>query len=354
MGPLETIQSGLNNWLRDVQTYLAGKGVVSFAVIAASVLSSISFMPWIVPFTVAAGGVGLNMFRRLTDQWHYQDDMAIKYKDEIGAQLGIDPSTVTREHVKTLAYGNEQEGIEGNPILAQALDRQRSKSWLVFGTALLAAGVTFLLLSTGAGIIAGGMLSAMPILEGVPFIPTIVGMMGGAVVAGLSSLFIQDGLELLIGAKSGISAPSAHDRINAIEARHARGKTVTPEQVFQVKLCISPELEERVVAMTGKPFHSLKANVQERVLAQMDLKGEMSLIAREINKGNIDATELAFILTGQQPIHKAEVEKESTEELAQVAERKPSFTERLGLKAHDAAVERVDESRVVPIESGRI
>lgn len=355
MGPLETIQDGLNKWLHEVQVHLKGKGITSGAVIIAGVLSPV--MPFIVPFTIALCGVGAHMFYRLREQWSYQDAMADRYRDVIADRLGIAPSEVTREHAKIAAYGNEQEGIDGNPILAQALDRQRNKSWLVFGTALVAAAVTFMLLSSGAGLIAGGMLEALPILQNVPIIPNVIGMFGGAVVAGLSSLLVQDGLEMLIGNAKGINAPSAHDRILAIEARQARNKSVTPEQIFQVKLIVAPELEARVEAMTGKKFGALKADMQERVLARIDPKGEMLMIAEEINKKHIDAKDLTFILTGQQTVRPADVEKGYAEDTGRPRARsKPSFTERLGFKHHDEAAshaERIDESRVIPIEAGR-
>jgi hypothetical protein len=359
MNPLETIQSGLNSWVHETKVHLAGKGITTGAVMIASVLSPV--LPWIVPFMIALGGVATHMYFRLREQWKYQDEMALKYKDEIASQLGIDPEAVTREHVKLAAYGNEQQGIEDNPILAQALNHQHQKSWLVFGTALLAAVVTVGLLTFSGGIITdaiGSGLVSMFGLNAVPpalgFVSSVVGNLGGFVIAAGSSLFVQNGLELLIGNAKGINAPSAHDRILAIEARHARGKSVTPEQVFQVKLAASPELEERVVAMTGKHFHALKADIQERVLARIDTKKEMHTVAEEINKGNIDATELAFILTSQQPLHKTKVEKECDDSPVPVAEHKKTFAERLGLKPkEDGHAQRIDESRVVPIESAR-
>jgi hypothetical protein len=357
MGPLETIQSGINRWMHETQLHLMGKGITASAAIVAGFIAGTTSM-WVVPFMIALGGVGANMFFRLRDQWNYQDEMANKYRGEIADRLGIAPEAVTREHVKLAAYGNEEQGIDGNPILAQALERQRQKSWLVFGTAMLAGLVTFTLLTWSGVGLAGVVGEAVASFAGgvVPLwmvpITNVIGMMGGTIIAAASSLFVQDGLEFLIGNAKGINAPSAHDRILAIENRHARGKSITPEQILQVKLAAYPELEERVLAMTGKHFHTLNADMQTRVLARLDPKGEMKLVANELNKGNIDARELPFILTGQQPIHRSTVDKES-EQSSHQAERKQSFAERLGFKPHHEHTERIDESRVVPIESAR-
>jgi hypothetical protein len=361
MGPLETIQAGFNNWLHEAQVHLTGKGITSGAALVAGVIAGTTTL-WLVPLVIAIGGVGANMFFRLRDQWKYQDEMADKYRGEVADRLGIAPEAVTREHVKLAAYGNEEQGIDGNPILAQALERQRQKSWLVLGTALLAAVVTFTLLTWSGGGIAAAIGSGMVDLLGLSALPPalgfvagIVGMMGGAVIAGLSSIFIQDGLEFGIGHFKGINAPSAHDRILALEARQDRGKSVTPEQIFQIKIATSPQLDERVMAMTGgKHFHALKADMQERVLARIDAKGEMLMLAEEINKKAIDAKELAFILTGQQTVQPTPDREAPCEDKAPA--RSQSFMDKLGLtdkgntKSH---VERINESNVVPIEQGR-
>lgn len=325
----------------------------------ASLLAGAGAAIWVAGI-IALGGVGMHLAKRFNEQWRYQDEMALKYKEEISAKLGIDPNSVTRQHVKLVAYGDPKQGIEPNPVLAQALDRQRSKSWLVFGTAIAASIITFAILTFSNGAITaavGDGLSSMfsdkllpPALD---FVSAIVGGLGSSIITAASSLFIQDGLEFAIGKARGISMPSAHDRILAIESRVLRGKAVTPQQIFEVKLAYSPHLQERIVGMTGKPFHALKAEQKERVMNQIDRRGEMQAVADEINKRTIDATELPFILTGQQ----AFVRTAPRAEEVQVSEqpRKKTFLEQLGFgdKKEQSHAERADESRVVPIEAGR-
>ncbi|MFZ4125524.1 MAG: hypothetical protein ACOYJ2_05575 [Rickettsiales bacterium] len=347
MDPSRTIGAGLNNFVRKVQIHLTGKGIITGAVMLAGLMPT--FVPVLIPAIIALGGIGMHMFKRLDEQWRYQDEMALKYKEEIGAKLGIDPDAVTRDHVKLAAYGDPKQGIDPNPVLAQALDRQRSKSWLVFGTAIAAAVVTFALLSAGAGVIAGTAIGGITFMG----LGTILSNAGASIVAAACSLFIQDGLEFAVGKARGISTPSAHDHILMIESRMMRGKAVTPQQVFEVKLAYSPQLQERVVGMTGKPFHALKADQQEQVMNRIDRRGEMQAVADEINKGTIDATALPFILTGQQAFVRTATREEETS--THEAPRRKTFLEQLGFgdKKEQSHAERVDDSRVVPIEAGR-
>lgn len=317
---------------RDLRAYLFGKGIVSTAVIAASFFSGGT----LVPFAIALGGVAFNMFRRRREQNHYLDTMVVKYRDEIGDLFGINPENVTRAQVTRVAYGDPERGISGNPILAQAIDRQRAKSWLNFGTSLMAAGATLLILSIGGAAFAGTMLAQMsPLLQ----------HLGTSAVALMSGLFIHKGLEFFVGQHSGIGAASAHDLVLQLEHRHSRGRAVTPEQVMAVKLAAFPALAEEVRVSTGRDFLRLRASDQQRWMARLDPERQMMLIADELNKGTIDATQIPFILTGQIAIHRTPPRPVSAPANG-VAPQK-SFVEKLGL------VQRVDKNHVARVEESR-
>jgi hypothetical protein len=317
---------------RELRVYLFGKGIVSTAVVAASFFSGGT----LVPFAIALGGVGLHMFMRLREQNQHLDTMAVKYREEIAQQFGIDPANVTRTEVKLAAFGDVERGIPGNPILAQAIDRQRGKNWLTLGTALVAAGATLLILSFGGAALAGTMLAKMhPLMQ----------HLGTSAVALVSGLFIQNGLEFFVGQRSGLGRASAHDLVLQLEHRHQRGRAVTPEQVMAVKLAAFPALAEEVRRQTGRDFLRLRAPEQQRVMAQLDPQNQMALIADELNKGTMDATQIPFILTGQIVIHRTPPRPVSAPANGQGQQK--SFAEKFGL------VERVDKTHVARVEESR-
>jgi hypothetical protein len=332
MSRWQNMRAQLAEFGRDLRAYLFGKGIVSTAIVAASFFSGGSLLP----FVIAAGGVGLHMYTRRREQNQYLDKMVVQYREEIGLLFGIDPASVTRAEVKLAAYGDVDRAVAGNPILAQAIDRQRAKSWLKLGTSLIAAGATLFVLSLGGAAFAGTMLAQMS-----PFLTHL----GASAVALTSGLFIQNGLEFIVGQRSGIGKAAANDLVLRLERRHQLGRAVTPEEVMAVKLAAFPALAEEVRVQAGRDFLRLRAPEQQRWMARLDPQGQMTLIADEVNKGTIDVTQIPFIITGQIPIHQTPPSSICEPVSGQVQQK--SFAERLGL------VERVDKTHVARVEESR-
>ena len=284
MNPLLSVRDWLGRFTRDLKTYLLGKGVVSTAVFVASFLSSGTLLP----YAMVIGGVALQTFFSLRSNWRYQDDMTNRYREEISMQLGLDPAQVTRAHLRLVAYGNEEAGIPGNRILAQAIERRGRKSWLNFGAALLAGATTLGMLTLGMDVVAASLLA--------DHVGGFMQRFGVGAVAMLSGLVVQNSVEFFVGRAHGITAPSAHDQILALERQRQRGRAITPAQIFSVVIAADPTMDIIVQQTTGKSFAQLNANEKARALKAIDTNGEMQRLAGQINRGELLMTEIPFVL----------------------------------------------------------
>ncbi len=284
MNLLQDIRARALGFVSDLKAYLLGKGVVSTAVLVSSWLSSGTLLP----FAVVLGGVALQTFFSLRGGWRFQDEMTNKYREEISMQLGLDPAQVTRAHLRLVAYGNEEAGIPGNRILAQAIERQGRKGWLNFGAALIAGATTLGLLTVGMDVVAGSLLAE--------HVGGFMQRFGVSAVAMFSGLFVQNGVEFFVGRAHGLHAPSAHDQILALERQRLRGRAITPAQIFSVVIAADPQMDRVVRQTTGKSFAQLNANERTRALKVIDTNGEIQRLAEMVNRGDLLMTELPFVL----------------------------------------------------------
>lgn len=309
MEPLiRDITQGAQSFVRNLGVYLTGKGIVTSAAIAAAYFAGaagtgVISMPAVL--LSLAGGALISGYLRLRDMRFNQDEMARIYRNDIADQLGIDPKEVTRAHVHQLAFGDEEKGIAANPVLREEVNREWNKTWLKFGTTLVAATASFLLVMLGVPA-----LAESSILE--PLGPTLGEWMGKASVAlvtGATGLVLNNGLDIAVQAATTLGKQTIHDRIARLDRDIARGTQVSPERVFAIFAASSPRLENSIIAQYGKRYDVLAVADQIHLIEAIGAKDSMNQLASALNAKRFSAGSLAFVVTGQRslPINFASV-----------------------------------------------
>lgn len=276
--------------IRVMRSYLLGRGILTFGVILANAIGGA-----IPALVVGLGGALFSGFMRIQNNRIYEDQMADLYRDDIAQQLGIPPNQVTRAHLR--------EAAKDNDVIDQALTRQRSKSFVSFATAALAGLATVALLTmTVGGLTLPAMLgNYFTGLVGEGILGSILKYGSVGMIAGLSSLVLHQGLDLLIGERTGLSRAAAHDRIVDMERSVSRGQAISKEQVYGVLVAGNPELQSTIRHEFGQSYSTMLPNRQSDVLLAIGVDNEMQLIADEINAGRMRPTHLAYMMNEAMP-----------------------------------------------------
>ena len=276
--------------------YALGRGLITTATVAASFVASATGLSIIAVGAVALGSVAWNTFTGLLRAQRYENQMLDFYREEVAAAVGKDPSGVDIPDLKKAAYGDRATGIPRNEVLAYALDRQKAKGWLSLATSIAAGAVTFGLLMTplpefiSAQLDIGGQLG------------NLLGSASAGIIAATSSLFVHRGLDNAIGNATRINNLSAHDRILLIERSQNRGRSVKPEQVMDVFVAANPTLNNRIRSEYGERYQGMNRAEKLQVIRGLGVGSLMNRLAEGLGSGAIDATELAFISNGAEPL----------------------------------------------------
>lgn len=294
MEPLiRDIAQGAQSFVRNLGVYLTGKGIVTTGAIAAGFFAGAgSMLPMLL---VLGGGAIISGYLRLRDMRFNQDEMARIYRNDIADQLGIDPKEVTRAHVHQLAFGDEEKGIAPNPVLREEVNREWNKTWLKFGTSLVAATASFLLVMLGVPALAESSILA-------PLGSTLGEWMGKASVAlvtGATGLVLNNGLDIGVQVATTLGKQTIHDRIARLDRDIARGSQVSPERVFAVFVASSPRLESSIIAQYGKRYDVLPVADQIHLIEAFGAKESMNQLASALNAKRFSAGSLAFVVAGQ-------------------------------------------------------
>jgi hypothetical protein len=267
---------------RSVARYLAGRGVISTGVLA----GTLAFGGGAAAVLIAAGSVLFAIYQRRGEQANYEHEMLEMYREDIADQLGIAPEQVNLQHMKKLG--------QSNPVIADALARQNQRSWLSFGTAVASGLVTFGLLSVGLD---SSIQTAFNSWLGAgTTAANILGFASTSIVAGISSLVFHDGLEWAIGHKTGLSGASVHDYVAKLERQVARGKAVTPSQVFDVFVAANTQVQENVSSAFGERYFSMNAGEKMMVMQELGVLDAMQQLAQDVNAKKLAPAQLAFML----------------------------------------------------------
>jgi hypothetical protein len=280
--------NSINNIIADFWRYALGRGIISTAVIAASFIGSTPGM-----VAIAVGSVAWNVFTRHISQQRYEQNMLQFYSDEVAAAVDKSADEITVDDLKKAAYGDPYHDIPRNEVLSYALDRQKAKSWLSFGVAVVAGLATF-------GLIYAGLPGAVEHILGGS--QNMLANFSTSIVAFTSSFIINNGMEAAIAKVSNITRLSAHDRILRVERTQSRGKDVGPTQVLDVFISANPTLEKRLRSEHKKRYSSMNHSEKTSVMEALGLTQFMTRLAEGLNNESIDATELAFIVNGAEPL----------------------------------------------------
>lgn len=304
----------IGGFLRWVKAYALGRGLLTTATLAATGISAALGFGIVLPAAVVAGGGALlSVFSRMTRQAIYEDQMVALYRGDIAVELGKAPADITRADLKEAAKSNE--------VLEQALARQKNKTRISIGTALLSAATTFgLVYFFGA---AGGLHDAAvkTLGQGWGFVTNLIGI---GTVSAISNLVLHDGLQAAIGYKTGVNKAAAHDMILAITYNLQRGHGVSATQVYGVLAAGDPALARRIRLQFGHDYAGLNPAVQRQVLTQIGVADAMQQLADDINHGRTTPGHLAYLIG--ETFHTKRPEAAPDDTLAHA-----NFVERLGL-----------------------
>lgn len=280
------------NPLRVMKAFLLGRGLLTAAIIGAWAVTGGGLA---VSVAVGIGGALFSGFMRYTNHRIYEDQMTDMYREGIAQQLGIDPTQVTRVHLK--------EAAKTNDVIDQALARQRSISMVSFVTSGLAAAASLVLLTVpfGGATLPDMLGTTFRGMESLGIFATALSYASTGIIAGVSSLLLHDTLEVVIGRKTGLNKVAAHDRIVDMERGIARGWGVSKEQVYGALVAGNPTLQTSIAQEFGKPYASMRPAQQTEVLASIGVAEEMHAIASEINAGRMRPANLAFMMNEAMP-----------------------------------------------------
>lgn len=338
MGLFDYMIDAVQDRLKTLRAYAFGRGIVSLGVVVAGAIASFSGMGLLLPAAVAIGGIGMQAFMRVQRQRVYEDAMVDLYRDDIAAHLNLAPDQVTRAHLKEAAQDNE--------VIDQALKRQRHKSAITFATSALAGLVTFGLLASPLPGMLGNLFSSMPgegLLEGILKFGTF------GMIAGTSSLIVHDGLEAVIGAKTGVSKAAAHDRIVEMERGMRRGWGVSKQQVYGVLVAGNPSLQQAIAKKFGRDYSRMAPTQQEQVLQEIGVADDMQVLANEINQNRCRPGHLAYMIGDASTPYRARRAQAHPDLVEQTIAPARSFVEKLNIapREHQSHTARLDADRAM-------
>jgi hypothetical protein len=266
--------------------------------------------------------------------------------------LHIAPQEVGRAELRLAAQENE--------IIAQALTRQRRKTFVSIATSALASVVTlgliyFALDPNAGGLtqnkVADALTSFFSHFDGVANLVKYVSI---GIISGASGLVVHDGLEAAIGVGSGVSKAAAHDLIAAMQHDLTRGRSISATQVYAVLVAGDPALQRAIKTQFGHSYNHMADSERRPVLAKVGVTEEMQQLARAISSGAIQPGHLAYMIGETRGSSKqvAAAAPEASNEIALPQPAQAAFVEKLGLAPRGDAsfAARVDASRSMPRE----
>jgi hypothetical protein len=130
---------------------------------------------------------------------------------------------------------------------------------------------------------------------------TVLSYTGFGLISAMSSRVVHDGLQTVIGVKTGVRKAAAHDRIVEMERGLARGWGVSKEQVYGALVAGNPALQDSIQREFGKAYADMRPSDQAHVLNEIGVADEMLAIASEINAGRLRPANLAFMMNEAMP-----------------------------------------------------
>lgn len=291
-------------WTKNRLIYMSGRGILGFGVVLGS-----SFGPAVFPFAVA-GTAALQAVISWRKERRQESMLLSAYKEEVGAILDKNPEDVTTDDLQTVAQGDKEKGIEGNAVLAEALEYNSKRGLMemvtsaLSGLAIIATTFGVFQLLFGVDLISqtGGILERA--YEKVPFLGDQLTSRGGQVLgtmflAGTGLTFFNQVFDRIGEKMLDIDKEPAIVNISKLRREIDKGKMLTPEQVFGVYVAANESLGETIAQEFGQPYEKLSQRQQHLALEEFGQGLNIHKLTYDINHYHIEPEELAFTAVGQ-------------------------------------------------------
>jgi hypothetical protein len=287
-------------FIQRAAAWTLGKGAIGVAFLVAGFIG----LQLSAGYALLAIGVGVlaNTVMHAMDLSYRNRTVEDVYREETAALLNKDANEIEIEDIKSIANGIPEKNIPANPIIKEALEKNdrlfrismvaNILTSAVIGTVIFLLG-DFQFLNEASETFRSGVKDFTDLLD------PKAGIFG--LGAGLSSLVMGRALtdlgESLFDTNKGI----AHEKIREIERTlKKRGKSVSKQQVFEIYLCMEPELNSEIQRKYNQPFAELSEVEQEKAMTYYCDECGLEEVTFALNAHEIEASELAFLLDDTQ------------------------------------------------------
>lgn len=287
--------------LRWAAAFVTGRGATALATaVAVGIGVTTVGTPWL-PMIGLALGIPVTAALATLSHDHKQKQLRAHYREEVASTLGIDPRTVTIDHVRTVARGNPVRGLPGNRTLAEAFDRNDRHRIISVAanvlSAIVAAGAVMGAYFFGLpDMLSGPLTQAFPALVGQQTLASAVVLGGTAAVTGLAldNVFDHAGMRMF-----GYRNPSIDDRIEHMANRLRRGQAVHASELMALVADANPPVAKNIRAYFGQEFQKLSLAQQQEITQQYDERFQLTALTEVLNRGLMPTQELAFAIEGR-------------------------------------------------------
>lgn len=295
------------NWFKNRFIYMTGRGLLGLGLFTAVGLAGLGSTALMVGAIV--GTVGLQTFMTWRNERRGEERLVTAYREEVAAKLEMPFDQVKLEHLRDVAFGHPELGLDPNPVLQQALERNSKRHVMQLATSALAGVVTLGTFAAAVGFtgldiqhsigefqnqvyrsIAGVgelMTSTLPRLAGTMFI-------AGTGMGIFNQLFDQIGNRLL-----GMERATTNQLIMDIKLDMERGKIIPKERVFGVFVSANEQLDQQIETAFGKTYEKLTQRQQHLALLEFGKGLNITQHTYDINHRLVEPEELAFTVVGQ-------------------------------------------------------
>ncbi|TAE34864.1 MAG: hypothetical protein EAY65_00305 [Alphaproteobacteria bacterium] len=241
--------------------------------------------------------VGMPITAAMSTMTHYVREKAIlnDFRKELSAYFDIAPADVTLDHLRSLAYGNQERGIEPQPFFQEVLKRNDKNRILEIGSNFAAAALTMGMVTQvlAMGIFKEGMLAGALAVGGLQVaIPLAIA--SGVAMFCMNQLFNTVGHQMFSD-----KGRTGYEKLESLSIDVDKQRDVTPMQVMGVVANTHPDISHALAQhYNGAKFDLLLPADQKKLFEQFEPQIHFSELADKINRGAMAPTELGFIASG--------------------------------------------------------
>ncbi len=286
----------LNLFAKRALVFITGKGATMTAVSLAAPIVGGSLLPAV----AIAAGVPITAAMSTMIHHHRETVILNNCRDEIAAQFHISPKDVTHDHLRVLAYGQPELGLEPQPFFQQILKKNDHNRMVEIGANILSAlgTITFVALQGKAVVTAltfagttAGLAASAPLVAAIGLSLTV-----GVIMFATNNLLESVGNDLFADKHR-----SAYEKMEGLERQKCKGLEVTPEQVLDIAAAVHPQIKLDIQQKHGPDalFSMLPIEEKNLLMKLYDPVLHITESSQKINAGMIKVNELAFIAVGE-------------------------------------------------------